>query len=533
MPRSPWQAPGTPDILISMRFLKRLLPWFVIAAAFVVVVYIPDTGPERYTDLASLFSTERARQGNTGYAVAVIRDGAIVYKEAFGTDGAGKTLGLDTSMYLGPSSEVLTGALLYSMSLDGTLSMDDDVRSYLSWFPEVLRSRFSSTTGAESGPMNSLDGSVSLRILAAHAVGLNATQFASLETDIEGLEAGDLDAGLFWKSRNAPGGITRSRLAYRILGKVIERAGQADFSDLLMERILIPMGMHGTTADPGTLKEVATGSGLFFGLSFPYESRLPPVAAPADGIVSTAGDMARFLMYVSSPPRSGGIKTLPAKAVSALYQPILPGGGNGYGWRVSEQGGGRPVFQGGSIEGFSSRIVMWPERRAGIIILSSQGGAIQSNLVLPMLAGAAEKIMFEGSAPRLFPIARALALLAVGSIVYLASLCLQISGAFGWMRRLKDRCESSGSNWRPWFAVLRTAGGIVVRAGLLYAVPRTVGWLTGTRSSLPDLFAQEPGLSSVFVAACCLGALRNIARLTWIADSDLSLRRTGRGNRHN
>ncbi|MDP2792266.1 MAG: serine hydrolase, partial [Rectinemataceae bacterium] len=118
-----------------MRWLRRLLPWIVIALALAVIIYLPDIGPERYTDLATMFRHERSRQANAGYSVSICRNGTIFYQESFGHDGSGQPLAKDTPMYLGPSSEILSGALLYSLTLQKSLSLGDDIRMYLPELP--------------------------------------------------------------------------------------------------------------------------------------------------------------------------------------------------------------------------------------------------------------------------------------------------------------------------------------------------------------------------------------------------------------
>ena len=45
-----------------MRFLKKLVPFVIIAGAALLLLYLPDIGPERYTDLGGFFKTERKRQ---------------------------------------------------------------------------------------------------------------------------------------------------------------------------------------------------------------------------------------------------------------------------------------------------------------------------------------------------------------------------------------------------------------------------------------------------------------------------------------
>jgi CubicO group peptidase (beta-lactamase class C family) len=501
-----------------MHWLRKLIPWIVIAASLVVIIYIPDLGPEKYTDFTTLFKHERQRQANAGYSVAICRNGSIFYQESFGRDGLGQLLAEDTPMYLGPSSEILSGALLYSLTLGKSISLDDDIRIYLPELPPSGVRSFKALPELETFPApapTATEGIVTVRQLASHSLTLSDQDLKKFGSRISGLEAGELDPEKFVRARLKAGAFTRSRLSYRILGTVMENAGKASFDELLQSRLLIPLGMHGTTSRPDSLQGVAIGSGLFFGLSFPYDSRVPFIAAPADGIVTTAEDIAKFLSYITAPPKKG-IGSLPSSSVAGLYQPLIPGGNTGFGWRIIADEGNRLVFQGGSVEGFSSRVVIWPERNAGIAILSAQGSVIQSNVVLPLLTSAAEKILFSGSSPRLFPLSRVLFIAGISFLVYVISILLQTATSFAWTKTLMDRRETVRGNAYQNFIVFRTLAGIAVRAALLVAAPLLVGQFIGRPLEYHDLLTMEPGGCAFFIIAMIAGIMRNITRMLWL-----------------
>lgn len=499
-----------------MRWFRKLIPWIVIAATVAAVIYIPDLGPEKYTDLSSLFGNERQRQASLGFSVAACKNGVVFYQESFGRDGLGHPLARDTPMYLGPASEILSGALLYSLTLQKRLSLDDDIREYLPELP-AQRLRYVNR-GPDDNAERSMTGSensITIRQLASHSVNLSDKDLKAFESRVSGLEAGELDPEKYLRSRLSAETLPRSRLSYRILGAVMETREGKSFDELLQARILIPLGMHGTTSRPDSLQGVAAGSGFFFGVSFPYESRVPTIAAPADGIVTTAEDIAKFLSYITAPPRRG-IASLPSSSVAGLYQPLVPNGDTGFGWRILTNEGNRLVFQGGSVEGFSSRVVIWPERNAGIAILSSQGGVIQSNVVLPLLTSAAEKILFSGSSPRLFPLSRVLIIAGITLLVYVVSLMLQTATSYSWTKALLERGETGRGTAYQYLILLRTAAGLLARAALLLVAPSLVGRFIGHPLAYHGLLSMEPGTSAAFIIAMVSGIMRNGSRLIWV-----------------
>lgn len=494
------------------------MPILIIIASAAVLLYLPDIGPERYTDLDSLFSHERHRQANAGFLVAVCRNGNITYSSPFGKDGSGQPLSYDTPMYLGPTSEILSGALLRSMSYQKIISLDEDISFYLPELqplpengPGVRRANSDAVSAAAAAP----EGRITLRQLASHSADMKMTAVKEYETRISGLEAGELPPDHFFSQLLSNAASPRSRIAYRILGAAMENAGRDTFDELLQRNLLIPLGMHGTTSRPDSLQGVATGSGLFFGLAFPYDSRVPYIAAAADGIVTTVQDIGRFLSYITAPPRKG-IATLPPSSVPALYQPLIARGDTGYGWRITNIDGDRVIFQGGSVEGFSSRVMIWPERNAGIAILSAQGGIVQSNIVLPLLTSAAEQILFTGSSPKLFPVGRVLVIAGIIVLVYLAGIFFQILTVPSWTKAVFARQETGNRRNYVKFSIVRTGIGIAFRLALFIAVPLAGGMLVGRPIFYHDLFIMEPGLAASFTVAAIAGIMRNISRLVWI-----------------
>jgi len=502
-----------------MQWFRKLLPWLVIALATAFIIYLPDLGPEKYSTLDELFSHERVRQLNTGFSVTVTRNGAIILQKSYGADGLGNALASDTPMYLGPSSEILSGALLYSLSLQGEIELDRDIHEYLPEFSVTMGKKPLPRSDQNAGPdtlpeATQTEGMITIRQLASHSLALDEMSLKEFGSRTLGVEAGALDPEGFLLERIQGVPVSRNRLVYRILGSAMETATKTPFSELLESRLLIPFGMHGTTAAPDSLQGVAVGSGLFFGLSFPYESQVPYIAAPADGIVTTIEDIGKFLSYITAPPKRE-IAGLPPASISSLYNPLVPKGDTGYGWRILEGADRRTVYQGGSVEGFSSRVVLWPDQKTSIAILCAQGGVIQSNIVLPLLTSAAEDLLFEGACGRFHPLGRVLIFIGIALFVYVASLFLQSSIAFSWAKTLHDRSETNRGNLHLNIVLSRTIAGLVARIGLLAAVPLVIGRVIGMNLMYHDLLTMEPGMTALFIIAVVIGMYRNLARLIW------------------
>ena len=487
-----------------MKFLKKLLPFAVILAAALLLLYLPDIGPERYTDLAAFFRTELKRQGFSGYTVAVVKDGSVLYVDAFGTDGQGEALTVDTPMAIGSLSKSFTGLAALSLAREGKLDLDAPVGAYLPWF--------SFAPGGEGG-----DGSgVLLRHLLSHTSGASDLDFDDAHPSAPDLESAVRSlAGA--RARALPGAERHYlNTGYQALGLVLEKASGQPYSSLVASRILKPLGMEKSSAEPDKVSgALPYGNGSFFGAVLPRRQVLPAFSAPSGGIVSTAEDMAKYLAFLAAPEKKKR-PPLSAKAVPSLFAPLAPASAYGYGWRVAGEGPDRRAEHGGSLEGFSAQAVVWPERRAAFVVLAAQNSLLHSTVGMPALAEGAGRLILEGEAPRPFPLGRLFILLAVAAAVHLLALAVQTGAALRWAREVRGRAEALGAKGPIVFARVRCAFGVALRIALVAVAPalltaafrRKVGWALA--------FQLEPGLAAWAVSACAFGCLRNLTRLAWL-----------------
>lgn len=491
-----------------MKILRRILPWALVIAIVLAALYLPDLGPENYRDFDALFSNERARQGIAGYEIVVINDGDVLFNRAYGFDGQRRPLEHSTPLYLGPASEIFTGTLLSQLVNERKITLDVPIAQFI---PELA-----SLKARRSGPA-SLDMPLTLRQLAAHRVAFPEKDLATFDPGTIGLEAGLPDPQLFLKSHFPTDTYTRSRLSYRIVGAILEKASGESYQQLLESMITIPLGMYLTTAQPSSLEHIAVGSGTFFGLTFPYLENVPYDAAASDGIVTTGEDLSKFLRFIVSPNQGQTLPGLAGDQISALYQPLYRDGDTGFGWRILESKKNQYIFQGGSIRGYSSRIAIYPERHAAIAILCSQDGVLISNFILPMLVSSAEQLLAAGESQRPFATQRAMIVAGILFFIYLLSIIFQTRGAYSWARDLLKYRETSISQLYARFVLIRTVVGLAARLIVFALAPFGAAALVGRPVSFQDLIAFEPGIASVLMTALFLGVIRNVSRLVMVA----------------
>jgi CubicO group peptidase (beta-lactamase class C family) len=479
-----------------MKVLKRLIPYAVIVAAALLLLYSPDIAPDRYTDLATFFRVEMKRQGYSGFSVAAVSDGSVLYVDGFGVDGSGRAIGADTPLFAPAAAKSMAALAAYSLVRDGSLSLDRPVRDYLPWF---------SLAGGRGEP--------SIRNLITHTTGLSDASF-----DDSHAAAGDLEAAV----HSMVGAIPISRPGssfhyidtdYQALALAMEKAAGKPYAAILADRIFRPLGMKTSSArgsDP-----LPRGATSFFAIAMPRAAPRSAFGAPSGYVISTASDMGQYMAFLLGPEKFKR-GPLPARLVPALFQPLLSGCPYGYGLFLGQSDGGRFAYHDGALDGFSSRIALLPDKRTGIAILAAQVSLLQSLVSLPALTDGARRIVLEGSAARPFPLGRLYILLAVAACVQLLALALQTGGALRWAKEVRDKTEAKGTRGPTRFAAFRSWAGIAIRAAIALGFPALIGLAFGRQVDWNILFELEPGLAVWCLSLCMFGILRNAARLVWL-----------------
>jgi hypothetical protein len=245
-----------------------------------------------------------------------------------------------------------------------------------------------------------------------------------------------------------------------------------------------------------------------------------PFDAPSSSIVSTASDLGPYLAFLVAPEKQR-LKHPPLGpvAVHRLLEPSEPGIQYGYGWYLEGKGEARTASLDGSLEGFSSRLVLWPGLDAGVAVVAAQNSLMQSSFSMPALVEGARRIMFEGSVARPFPLGRLYILMAVMATVHLVVLALQTGGAIGWAKDVHGRVEARGSKGPLVFALVHSWFGVGLCVAVAFFAPDVVSFCLKRTVSWQSAFTFEPGLAAWCASACFFGLLRNVARIAWLSGS--------------
>lgn len=310
-----------------------------------------------------------ARDGGPGVMAAVMRDGRVLWSGAVGMADLETQTPLTghTRMRIGSVSKPFTAAMALRLAEQGKLDLDADARVLA---PELVRPE---------------TGTITARNLGAHTSGVRQYDFANYLDANNVYYYPTLTAALARVAGDPlvsqPGVAWRySSIGYNVLGVLAERAGGGSYADLLASQITGPLALSDTLIDHPL--EIVPGRTRFY-TRFPDGQvrntiwRDSSDYYPSGGLLSTAGDLARFTSAVF------GGRWLPDDAMALVLTEAKTSDGASvgytFGWQVRRNADGSVAWygHGGETNGANAVVRYYPEDRlviAAIVNANAMGG---------------------------------------------------------------------------------------------------------------------------------------------------------------
>ncbi|MDM4720289.1 serine hydrolase domain-containing protein [Micromonospora sp. WMMA1363] len=198
--------------------------------------------------------------------------------------GTGNDTALDpqTRFRIGSVTKTFTAVLTMQCRDDGLLDLDDPLSRHLDL------------------PAH---GELTIRRLLSHTSGLQREPYGDVWDTLRAPDIDQLMADLSRAERVLPNGrrYHYSNLGMALLGHLAGTLRGGTWTEVLAERVLTPLGLTATTAEPG--RRAATG---FLVDEYSDEAHPEPptdfgAVGPAAQLWSTAGDMARWAAFLADP----------------------------------------------------------------------------------------------------------------------------------------------------------------------------------------------------------------------------------------
>jgi len=345
----------------------------------------------------------------TAAAVAVVRDGAIIWEEAFGwADSANGFRATPNSAFqLASLSKTIEATLAAVLEQQHRVDLDKPVNDYL-------------RTTSVSSPAWDVRG-VTLRRLLTHTAGVStfdlgcdtgvpasACHFPTTDETIR-------DYGII--ARPPGGEFDYSNIGYFIATVAMERAAGRPARDLMRDEVFRPLGMTHSSfgMDSAESRLAVVPNTLAWGLV------RDPIGAPTEyrtarGYAS-AHDLALFAAFHMRAHRRDQRAILTDAAIDSMQNATVPTDGGsryGLGWWVEEDRYGyRSVLAQGGNDRASTWLRMIPSERVAVVLLVNRGVGFPSAAVdaafaalLPRYAdGLAAQVRAAAAAPTTPPAA--------------------------------------------------------------------------------------------------------------------------------
>lgn len=323
-----------------------------------------------------------------GATVAIVQDGAVVYREAFGVTelGGDEPMDVETRMMIGSTTKSMTTMMLATLVDEGVINWDTPVVDILPSFdvadPELtpqitVQDLVCACTGV---PRRDLELLFNFDDLTARGIVDSLAEFEFFTPIGEAFQYSN-----------------QMVAAAGYAGAAAVHGESADLYDAyvaeMRDRILGPIGMDDSTFSFEEIIEggnYATPHGLtldgdYVTIPIGMEEFVMPVA-PSGGLWSNVDDMSRYILtQLARGTAPDGTEVVSGENLEQTWEPQVPVADEvsyGLGWFVEEYKG-QPVIQhGGNTLGFTSDLAFLPDANLGIVVLTNGQGSTLFNLAV-------------------------------------------------------------------------------------------------------------------------------------------------------
>jgi|LSQX01.3.fsa_nt_gb CubicO group peptidase (beta-lactamase class C family) len=304
-----------------------------------------------------------------GAQVAIVKDGDIIFNEAFGwADVEKKTkMTKEHLLPIGSSTKAFTAAAVVALAADGKVDLDTPVCTYL---PEFQM----------SDPIASKEATP--RDLLCHRTGMPRHDLMWINW--YELEREDVVRRLRYLEASAP---FRSIWQYQnhmyaTAGYLVDRLSGMSYEEFMAQRFLEPLGMkHFSFAVEDTEQYARLYTEDENGDVKLTEPLSFHAMGPAGSINSTAEEMIQWVRFHLNQGKVAEEQLIPEELFAELHKPCIPYQilpfefeeemriGYALGWCVDSYRGKRVIHHGGNVNGATSLVTFMPDMNLGLVAL--------------------------------------------------------------------------------------------------------------------------------------------------------------------
>jgi CubicO group peptidase (beta-lactamase class C family) len=283
----------------------------LLAARVLADTAEPVTTPPQLNAIDEIVEQHLAAQPLPGVAVAITRGDAVVHLKGYGSARTGVPMSGRTQFFIASLSKSFTAVAILQLVESGRVGLDVPVRDYLPDF----------TIADAVAP------AITVRHLLQQTSGLSDAGFpegrlpdvTTIDDQVTSLRSARLVA--------TPGAeFHYFNPNYAVLARIVEVVSAESFGDYLAAHVFHPLRMSRTlsvlTSTEGlrSAHDLAQGHLLLFGIPWPRQE-MSGYLAGSGGVISTAEDMAHYLLMQTNGGRFGDHRLLSPQSVALMQTP--------------------------------------------------------------------------------------------------------------------------------------------------------------------------------------------------------------------
>lgn len=291
-----------------------------------------------------------------------------------------------------------------------------------------------------------------------------------------------------------------------LLGLLIQQVSGQPYEEYMHEHVFAPLQMEQASLDAAQVhtRGAATGHRYWFGVPVPGELATDQAALPSGGQMSaSAEDVAHFVVAQLNGGSFGATSILSPQGIAEMQRPVDRQGAGAMfyamDWGLEPIGGVPAVMKGGDNADFKTQIILFPERRLGLVVLINTNNRFSSFLGDPRIAAIAVNVseLLVGQAPTALPVAN------TPTLLYSALLLAVAVQAAGMVRTtlLLRRWQSQPAQRPTGWAALAVRIGLPLVGNLGWGLFALVGVTGLFRVPLSFIVYLAPDFGYTLIAS--------------------------------
>lgn len=353
---------------------KKAIQISLVAAA---IVLIAGPAEAQFKEVRAKIKRKLVEQDVPSLAVAVARNGKIIWEEGFGwADREKRIPATEHTMYsLASISKPITATGLMVLVERGLVDLEKPINDYLG--EAKLNGRAFDASGA------------TVRRVANHTAGLPLHYQFFYRDEPYRRPSMDETIRRYANLVTPPGERSQySNLGYGIIDYVMERVSGKNYPDFMREEVFIPLGLTRMSVHIGPgLEEFTATRYTPEGTPYPFYDFDHPGGS---AVFSSAHDLVRFGMFHLKNHLADQRQIISDDSIDEMHKPTASeeeGSGYGIGWASSTNDKGlRTVSHSGGMGGVRTNLILLPDQNAAVVVLCNASSPLPSEITQEIIA---------------------------------------------------------------------------------------------------------------------------------------------------